>query len=487
MSLEDVAIVGAGPAGLLLANLLTEDGVAVRLFERRTTSHNESRATGLHFDSLVVLQRLNLLGEVLKRASILRGMRVYADARPAGFVRFHGDAAHLRNNVSISQAELEGLLAASLEQRGVQIEYGCTCEDYRQTERGIEVSLNRSGASTTIACKTLVGADGARSSVRKSMGASFQGFVDRNASFVIDCELDGEISADEMHFFVTAGSRLAVVPFAGGRLFKLSGYAPAGVDETGTTHDWIDTHAAQLTGGRVTVKTRGIASFYRLSNRVADAFCNGNVFILGDAAHLVQPNGGFGLNLAFQDAEELAWRLVCARRHGLHQSFLKAYDRERRPTAMQVSRHVMQRTTGLDFSELSRRSHESINPIDEVELEGYRPNHDRFVTRVSTLYEQRHPELRLHPVDAHRGRFTATTKALASGIEHIEVMVGTSPGSSPSAPVHVVLIAAGPGQEGNTVLYQPNGRVICSAPACSEESLRQALEGALRPEFEKAE
>jgi hypothetical protein len=224
-----------------------------------------------------------------------------------------------------------------------------------------------------------------------------------------------------------------------------------------------------------------------LSTRVADAFCNGNVFIIGDAAHLVQPNGGFGLNLAFQDAEELAWRLVCARRHSLHQSFLKAYDRERRPTAMQVSRHVMQRTTGLDFNELSRRSQESINPVDEVELEGYRPNHDRFVTRVSTLHEQQHPELRLHPVDAHRGRFTATTKALASGVEHIEVMVGTSHGSSPGAPVHVVLIAAGPGQEANTVLYQPNGRVICSAPACSEESLWQALEGTLRPEFEKAE
>lgn len=453
---EEVLVVGAGPAGLALSNLLQSAGTPVRLLERRPQGYGVSRATGLHSSSLQLLAKLDLLEAAFARGRVLRGMRTYAEAAPVAFVQFAGGPGHLRNNLSVSQADLEALLLDRYRAQGGRLEMGAEVSWLAADAGGVHVAVSTGGKVVQARARHLVAADGAGSRIRRSLGVAFPGRTEPTASFVVDCQLGTDLARDEMHYFGGA-HRLALVPFSAEDRFKVSGGLPshAAPDDPA----WLADHVRKCTGGQASVLGSGPVSTYVIGNRIAERFYVGGTTLIGDAAHIVPPNGGFGLNLALQDAEELAWRLTLT--DGTPSAAeLAAYECARRPIVEAIAAHVDSRLVGL-----RARTPGPSGDLLEAEPDSYASAPDGFLSPGGSLAL---PDGQLGLKVA--GGFFVTMDSVSPSAELLAVEL------TPRGQRLMVAVLPGlPGQGAAARLHSPSGRRICDLTEVCALTVAQAI------------
>ncbi|MGW4914150.1 FAD-dependent monooxygenase [Streptomyces sp. NPDC004270] len=358
----DVAIVGGGPVGLLLASELVLAGVRPVVLEQlpeRSTAYKANALIGQ------VVRFLDHRG--LYQSFGGRGDR----PQPAPVFLFGGLPLKLSGlpgnplyGLQIRQARLESLQEQRALDLGVDLRRGHRVLELRQEDDAVSVRVQGPDGCYEMRTRYLVGCDGARSGVRKKIGVSFDGSTDpsvisRAAHVAVPAS---SISTDTAAIVLPSGDRIGlyawyrsergayvVVPHEPGGVVMVSVIewdGPPIADEVAVSIDEVRDSLRRVLGQDLPLAAPSTPGPHLLrrtfvaNTRIATSYRQGRVFLAGDAAHVHPAVGAPGLNLGLQDAANLAWKLA-AQVHGwAPPGLLDTYHTERRPAAERVTMHT---------------------------------------------------------------------------------------------------------------------------------------------------
>ncbi|MER5935102.1 FAD-dependent monooxygenase [Streptomyces sp. NPDC002054] len=337
----DVAVVGAGPTGLLLAGDLAAAGLSVTLIERRPrTAANLTRAFAVHARTLELLDARGLADELI--ATGRQVSRLGLGGRLA--LSLDGLAAHTRFPYVLitPQYETERLLERRALSTGVDIRFGTEFLGLHQhTPGAVELTVRGpDGRPRTLSARHLVGADGHRSTVREAVDLPFPGRAAVRSVVLADVRLT-DPPGDFLAFSGTGDSFAFLVPFGDGWYRAIAwdrDHQPP--DEDPVDLDELRTIMRNALGTDHGVYEARWISRFHSDERQVPHYRVGRVFLAGDAAHVHTPAGGQGMNTGMQDAANLSWKLAAAL-HGRApdpEALLDSYHSERHPVGRMVLR-----------------------------------------------------------------------------------------------------------------------------------------------------
>jgi 2-polyprenyl-6-methoxyphenol hydroxylase-like FAD-dependent oxidoreductase len=228
------------------------------------------------------------------------------------------------------QDEHERLLVAKLESLGVSVERQTELLHFSEQASDVSARLRGAdGSESDCEATYLAGCDGARSTVRETIGTGFPGGTYEHLFYVADVEANGAAVDGELHVDLDEADFVAVFPLAGEGRARLIGTVRderAGRAET-LTFDDVRSHAiGQM---KLVVNKVNWFSTYHVHHRVTQHFRKGRAFLVGDAAHIHSPAGGQGMNTGIGDAINLAWKLAAVVKGRASNTLLDSYESER--------------------------------------------------------------------------------------------------------------------------------------------------------------
>jgi 2-polyprenyl-6-methoxyphenol hydroxylase-like FAD-dependent oxidoreductase len=292
-TITPILIVGAGPVGLTLACLLALRGVNVLVLETRTERSPHSRAIGIHPPALTVFDALGV-GDALRTEGIaIMGGQVFCDAKPIGRLDLPDSP------LALPQSQTEALLEMRLAQlapeslrRGVQV------VEIEQEENFIRAVCQN---GDVFKANLLVGCDGTRSTVRTLAGISQVGRVYPDRYLMGDFADNTAFGTDAALFFSREGI-VESFPLPNGKRRWVARLR----DSNATSLDDLAGIILGRTGHTLPTETCSWISPFGIEGFIAERFLQGRIALLGDAAHVVSPIGGQGMNLGILGAFALA-------------------------------------------------------------------------------------------------------------------------------------------------------------------------------------
>jgi 3-(3-hydroxy-phenyl)propionate hydroxylase len=328
-------IVGAGPTGLTMGNLLGSAGIDTLILERNPGLSDLPKAIVLDDEGLRVCQAMGLLEPILQHvlldvsAYYLSGKRLLARVAPTGN----------RNGFPListfQQPQFEAILLAGLKRFNcVNIAFQHTVEAFEQTEQGVTVTIRTpEGVLQNITCTYLLACDGGKSSIRRALGIPMQGSTFSQKWLVID-SIQDEDASTTITFFCNPQRPAVTVPSPPQcrrwEFMLLPGEQEADLLQPETIRLLI-----QQVGGAHNphIIRQAIYTFHAV---LARTFSKGRVFLLGDAAHQMPPFGGQGMNSGLRDARNLSWKLSLVLQGLANPSLLDTYNVERKEHSAQM-------------------------------------------------------------------------------------------------------------------------------------------------------
>jgi len=351
-----VLIAGAGPTGLTLAIDLARRGIGVRLIDKAADYFKGSRGDGLQPRTLEVFDDLGVIDRVLEQGRPMPVMRISIGGRFVGERRMSEPVdptpdVPYPNPWMLGQSRTEAILRDRLEDFGVKVELGTELTSFSQTDDVVIAGLS---TGETVEVDYLVGADGGRSFVRKSLGIAFEGTTDESIRMLLgDVAADG-LDHDYGYWFAGPDNPMAgiaMTPLSGGDQFQFG--TPLDDEQVdpslATLQELVDRFAGE---GVAKLRDLTWSTIWRPNVRLAERFRVGRAFIAGDAAHVHPPTGGQGLNTGVQDGYNLGWKLADGR-----EEVLATYETERRTNAARVlgiSEDLMQKHRDGDERAMER-------------------------------------------------------------------------------------------------------------------------------------
>jgi 3-(3-hydroxy-phenyl)propionate hydroxylase len=343
----DVAIVGFGPVGALLAGLLGRRGLDVVVLERDADVFPLPRAAHIDHTGLRAVQEVGCLSEVLPSMIPNPGIDFVS---PAGglLMRLPADQptwSGVPTSVYFHQPGFDGALraaVAALPNVAVHLESEVVAID--QDSEGVRLRVRPTGDAPVpqeVHARYVVGCDGAVSPVREMVDLVLEDLGFHEQWLVVDLLL-GEDAPDleQRAVYVCDPARPhVVIPMPGRRhrieFMLLPGEEPARMQEPAS----IDRVLGELVGpGTMTIERAAVYTFHGL---VAESWRRGRVLLAGDAAHQMPPFLGQGMCSGFRDATNLAWKLDHVVRRGAPDSLLDTYELERGPHVREVVKRAI--------------------------------------------------------------------------------------------------------------------------------------------------
>jgi len=329
-------IIGAGPVGLLLANLLGARGVHTVVCDQRSSPLNSSMAIGVTPPSLEILKPLGLDTVLLAAGVPVRHAEVHESRACLGRLDFAGIASDYPFFLSIPQAQTTEILRSNLDKFPcVTVEDGVEFTGLAQAPESVRVALrgvaNQIGFESRV--RFLVGGDGHRSLVRAAAGLTVREKIYPQRFIMADFTDRSELGKEARLFFTPEAS-VESFPLPGGwrRWIVLAGE----LNDEGPAEYLIRTVRC-LTGYNLSADLVRFISIFGARRMVVNRYHAGRVLLAGDAAHVMSSIGGQGMNTGFADAEMLAEILPrVLRQPATTPACFAAYDRVRR-TAFEVA------------------------------------------------------------------------------------------------------------------------------------------------------
>jgi 3-(3-hydroxy-phenyl)propionate hydroxylase len=331
-----VLVVGGGPVGLAAGCLLTVHGIRVLLVERNPTTSDAPKAISIDDESLRML-KLAGLGQELDRI-ILPGTGTQyfgCDGRPlfrAGTPEPFRFGHPFKN--PFAQPELEGVLCSTLRGRsGAQVRFGCELTDLNQRPDHVEAEVRdvNTGTTETVHADYVVACDGGRSIVRELLHVGMTGRSYDDPWLVADVLGDPHRERYGLHYG-DPERPCVIIPGVRGRCryeFLLS----RGEGEPAQPPAFELTQRLLAPYRSIRADQIERAVVYTFNAVVADRWQVERVFLAGDAAHMMPPFAGQGLNSGLRDVGNLAWKLADVLHGRLAASVLSSYETERRSHA----------------------------------------------------------------------------------------------------------------------------------------------------------
>jgi 3-(3-hydroxy-phenyl)propionate hydroxylase len=351
---ERVLIAGAGPVGLVAAANLVRHGIPVTVLEGGVNLSTESRASTFHPPTLDMLADLDVVQPLIAQGLIAPTFQ-YRNRRDGLIAQFDfGDIADQTRHpfrLQCEQSKLTRIIHDKL--RGnpnFEIAFASPVRAVTLNSDSVTVTVEHDGNSETHSYRWLIGADGARSDVRRSLGIAFDGFTWPDRYLVVSTPFDfyGVIPHLDPVSYLADPLRwhfLLQIPKLWRVMFRI---AAEESDELALSPEFAQTLMAQVVPG---IERYEIAhtTLYRVHQRVADAFRSGRAFLIGDAAHVNNPLGGMGMNGGIHDAINLTERLAQVWRGAKPDAELDRFDLQRRlVTKEHVERQSIQNKRNLE-------------------------------------------------------------------------------------------------------------------------------------------
>ncbi len=283
-----VLIAGAGPTGLTAAIELARRGRQVHIVDDARGPTPESRALAIHARSLDILETSGVTERLLARGNRINGIIIRSSGKELMRLDFSYLPHRFNFILALPQAETESVMIDVLQELGVSVNWHTVFTDVNQAE-GLQFCSFQEGAYVA---GILVGADGARSRVRQTLGISFDGVSDPQEFGLVDVQLsDWPYPFDRAVAMIDVGNIVGCFPLS------------EGICRFVTNHPDV---LNRLPPG---AKVENVLwqSAFRINYRQVSSYQQGNVFLAGDAAHIHSPVGGRGMNLGIEDAATLAW------------------------------------------------------------------------------------------------------------------------------------------------------------------------------------
>ena len=354
-----VLIAGGGLIGLATAMFLAQHGVRSLAVERLRGGSPLPRAGHFHLRTIELLRSAGIEQEVRRQSEkdfVPEGAivamdnlsgRKLADIIPGLNVGVDDTLTPIRR-MFINQPSLERILRKRADEVGATVREGCELVDFNQDVDGVSATVRDvdSGEQSRIRARYLVGADGAHSKVRDLLGIAMDGRGIFSNSMTIYFHAD---------VWPQLGNKALSVIYINntvfGGFFRFAKDCQSGFLGVNTVGDpkadpvAAANAAADISEARLIeivragigvpdlpVKIDGVTR-WRATSDVAREFQAGRVFLVGDAAHLMPPNGGFGGNTGFHDAHNLAWKIALVHKGVAGAALLDSYEAERKPVA----------------------------------------------------------------------------------------------------------------------------------------------------------
>ena len=341
-SQQSVVIVGAGPTGVTAAILLAQYGVSTTVLDRWTGVYPQPRAVHLDDEVHRILTRLGIGKSFAEISRPALGLRLI-DPRMRVLSEFQRDPNQRRNGYPAAnmfdQPELEGLLRDNLAHYPeVTLHGNVEVTDIAGTGDGktrVTFTDRSDGTEQIIDTDYLLGCDGANSLVRSRIGSQMQDLNFEQRWLVIDVASPEELEQwDGVHQLCDSRRAGTFMRIRGNRYrweFRLLDGEKAEDFSTMTAlGPLIAPWTERVDQNRLEIIR---VAEYTFRAKLADHWRRGNVFILGDAAHLTPPFVGQGLCAGLRDAMNLSWKLAGVVRGRLDPSVLDSYEEERKPHA----------------------------------------------------------------------------------------------------------------------------------------------------------
>lgn len=329
-----VLIVGAGPTGLTLANLLGQAGIATLLIDRKPSTVAEPRAVSIDDESLRTMQAIDLATGVLQ--DVVPGYGVHYFDRPGGHCFGKVEPTSTLYGFPKRNAFRQPLFEATL-RRGldrfatVDVRFEHELLSFQQDDDAVVAQIkDATGEVLTVSARYLVACDGGRSPVRKQLGVAMVGSSFQSRWLVVDTDQDDDPFWQTR---VYCDARRPIVEVPGPhrtRRFELM-LRPEERDAEMLDESRLRELLRPFRGDKPTSVVR--KTVYTFHARVAERWSVGRVFLAGDAAHLTPPYAGQGMNSGIRDAHNLGWKLIQVMRGNLHSRVLDTYEQERRDHA----------------------------------------------------------------------------------------------------------------------------------------------------------
>ncbi len=338
----DVAVVGAGPVGLMTANLLGAAGLRVAVFERNAGLLGLPRAIAYDAETLRLFDQVGLFDEIepgLVQDPPVR--HINARGRTLMEARFPRSVYGHSSLGTFYQPEFEKALLRGLSRfSNVRVAFAHSVGALEQDERGVTLSVSARDGDHRIRAAYVVACDGGTSGVREDLGVKLTGSTYVERWLVVDAIVPNH-GVRGITFRCDPRRPAVELPAVGDRVRWEFMQLPGENEEELRRDETVRALVKEKTGVEAfEIERKAVYTFHA---RVADRWRVGRVFLAGDAAHLMPPFAGQGMNGGMKDAANLSWKLAAVLNGQASEEILGTYEVERAPVVrrmVEVSRRL---------------------------------------------------------------------------------------------------------------------------------------------------
>lgn len=349
MSQLPIIIAGSGPAGSLLALLLSQNGIPVIMLEKEATLPIDLRASTFHPPSLEMLDKLGVAQKMMEK-----GLRVntyqYRDRKTGDVAEFDmsliADETDYPCRLQLEQYEMTYIVADELNKfDSTTVLFEHEVINFVQDEDSVTVRVSTPEGEKQVKGAFLIGCDGASSNVRKAADIGYGGFTYDEKFLVVSTSFPFEEVFDNLSYvnYVSDPDEWCVI-LRTDKLWRV--LWPTDQNEPDLdkylTDDFIQERLQHLHSKEGDYDI-GHRTLYNVHQRVAETYYRDRVILAGDSAHINNPLGGMGMNGGLHDAWNLGHKLIEVINNGAdYKEAFAHYERQRKDLAVQfVQQHTI--------------------------------------------------------------------------------------------------------------------------------------------------